>query len=431
MEIRKMIVMTAVVALPGMPKAAQALCLKDKMNLVITPESVAAEAESLKSRALNAKPVWLDPSQGIDLTVDQDVLLVLPENFKGQLVHIKKLTLAKQSILFYSQDLRIVVDEISRESIVQLIDVASFNLTLSANSEKQEAHLEAPATPPPTPEPYNRTGTFGLWTADKSAASGAAGARGSNGRDAGGKIVWGIPKSTPSEAGGAGGAGGTGSNGRNGDNGAAGAPGLDAHTLLIQVEKVDVCSGLVIVTNGGSGAKGLKGQNAQNGGTGGFGGKGGRGGGSAYDRSASAGGRGGDGGAGGNGGNGGAGGDGGRGGSGGKVVAIIRPRFMDWVKVNDNIQVLALGGHGGAGGAKGLGGKGGFGGLGGDGGDGGDGSVFKGGGSSGMVGSAGANGRNGRDGVEGRTGVDGVDGVVTIPEVVISNDVSLADYLKK
>ncbi|WP_347356863.1 hypothetical protein [Bdellovibrio sp.] len=401
------------------------LCLNDRYQSKWTAETLAEQLPSLQERAKVAKPLWAR-LQGEDLLIKEDTLLMLPENPSQYLASIGKLTVRNNAMIFYVQNARLVVGEVTKSSRVQLLDIAALNLSAAIDHANQVVSLTEIKNNPDQAEPFKRC-TF-MSCASVSAANGIHGGAGGNGSDAGGKIKWGIPKSTPSSEGGTGASGGAGANGRNGDNGLPGVAGLNAHKIFMQFESVDLCSGVEIVAAGGAGLKGLKGLNAQDAGQGGNGGKGGRGGGAKYDRKASRGGRGGDGGAGGNGGNGGFGGDGGKGGDGGLVVVVVKPRFMDMVKVNDNINVLVAGGKGGPGGAKGLAGKGGRGGLAGEGGDGGDGSVFSHGGSSGLTGSAGTHGQDGKDGQEGRPGVEGREGLVTKAEIYISNDVSLESF---
>ncbi|WP_374001546.1 hypothetical protein [Bdellovibrio bacteriovorus] len=401
------------------------LCLNDRYQSKWTAETLAEQLPSLQERAKVAKPLWAR-LQGEDLLIKEDTLLMLPENPSQYLASIGKLTVRNNAMIFYVQNARMVVGEVTKSSRVQLLDIAALNLSAAIDHANQVVSLTEIKNNPDQAEPFKRC-TF-MSCASVSAANGIHGGAGGNGSDAGGKIKWGIPKSTPSSEGGTGASGGAGANGRNGDNGLPGVAGLNAHKIFMQFESVDLCSGVEIVAAGGAGLKGLKGLNAQDAGQGGNGGKGGRGGGAKYDRKASRGGRGGDGGAGGNGGNGGFGGDGGKGGDGGLVVVVVKPRFMDMVKVNDNINVLVAGGKGGPGGAKGLAGKGGRGGLAGEGGDGGDGSVFSHGGSSGLTGSAGTHGQDGKDGQEGRPGVEGREGLVTKAEIYISNDVSLESF---
>lgn len=401
------------------------LCLNDRYQSKWTAETLAEQLPSLQERAKAAKPLWAR-LQGEDLLIKEDTLLMLPENPSQYLASIGKLTVRNNAMIFYAQNARLVVDEVTKSSRVQLLDIAALNLSAAIDHANQVVSLTEIKNNPDQTEPFKRCTLMSC--ASVAAANGSHGGVGGNGRDAGGKIKWGIPKSTPSSDGGAGATGSAGANGRNGDNGAPGVAGLSAHKLFVQFESVDLCSGVEIVAAGGAGLKGLKGLNAQDAGQGGNGGKGGRGGGAKYDRKASRGGRGGDGGAGGNGGNGGFGGDGGKGGDGGLVVVVVKPRFMDMVKVNDNINVLVAGGKGGPGGAKGLAGKGGRGGTAGEGGNGGDGSVFSHGGSSGLTGSAGTQGQDGKDGQEGRPGVEGREGLVTKAEIYISNDVSLESF---
>ncbi|WP_374035470.1 hypothetical protein ACES2I_07025 [Bdellovibrio bacteriovorus] len=412
-----------VLALTQVQALGGPLCLNDRYQSKWTVENLAELLPSLQERAKTAKPLWAR-FQGEDLLIKEDTLLVLPEN--PYLARIGKLTVRNNAMIFYAQNARLVVDEVMKASRVQLLDVAALNLSAEINHTQKVISLTELKNNSDQSEPFKKCTL--LSCASVTAANGSHGGVGGNGRDAGGKIKWGIPKSTPSSDGGPGAAGGAGANGRNGDNGAPGVAGLNAHKLFVQFENVDLCSGVEIVASGGAGLKGLKGLNAQDAGQGGNGGKGGRGGGAKWDRKASRGGRGGNGGAGGNGGNGGIGGDGGKGGDGGLVVVVVKPRFMDMVKVNDNINVLVAGGKGGPGGAKGLAGKGGRGGLPGNGGDGGDGSVFSHGGSSGLAGSAGTHGQDGKDGEEGRPGAEGREGLVTKAEIYISNDVSIESF---
>lgn len=401
------------------------LCLNDRYQSKWTAEALAEQQQSLQERAKAAKTLWLTP-QGQDLLIQADTLLVLPENPSQSLARIGKLAVRNNAIIFYAQNTRLVVAEVMKSSRVQLLDVAALNLSAEIDHSRQVVSLSELKNNPDQIEPFKRCSLMSC--AGVAAANGSHGGAGGNGRDAGGKIKWGVPRSTPSSDGGAGAAGSAGANGRNGDNGAPGVAGLNAHKLFMQFEDVDLCSGVEIIAGGGAGLKGLKGLNAQDGGSGGNGGKGGRGGGAKWDRKASRGGHGGAGGAGGNGGNGGYGGDGGKGGDGGLVVVVVKPRFLDMVKVNDNINVMVSGGRGGPGGAKGLAGKGGRGGLAGEGGNGGDGSVFSHGGSSGLAGRAGTQGQDGKDGQEGRPGVEGREGLVTKAEIYISNDVSLESF---
>nr|BFD62454.1 hypothetical protein BdHM001_11350 [Bdellovibrio sp. HM001] len=404
---------------------SRSLCLSDRYQTNWTSETLAEQLPSLKERAKAAKPLWVR-LQGEDLLIKEDTLLVLPEDLSQSPARIGRLAVQNKAMIFYALNVRLVVGEVMKSSRVQLLDVAALNLSAEIDHANQMVSLTELKNNPDQAEPFKRCNLMAC--AGLAAASGSHGGAGGNGRDAGGKIKWGIPQSTPSSDGGAGASGGTGANGRNGDNGAPGVAGLNAHKLFMQFESVDLCSGVEIVASGGAGLNGLKGLNAQDGGQGGNGGKGGRGGGAKYDRKASRGGRGGNGGAGGNGGNGGFGGDGGKGGDGGLVVVVVKPRFLDMVKVNDNINVLVAGGKGGPGGAKGLAGKGGRGGLAGEGGDGGDGSIFKHGGNSGLAGSAGQPGQDGHDGQEGRPGVEGREGLVTKAEIYISNDVSIESF---
>lgn len=404
---------------------SKSLCLNDRYQSKWTAETLAEQLPSLQERAKAAKPHWAR-LQSEDLLIKEDTLLVLPKDLSQSPARIGKLIVRNNAMIFYAQNARLVVNEVMKSSRVQLLDVAALNLSADIDHANKVVSLTELKNSPDQLEPFKRCTL--LSCSGTAAANGSQGGAGGDGRDAGGKIKWGIPKSTPSSAGGAGASGTAGANGRNGDNGAPGVAGLNAHKLFMQFENVDLCSGVEIVASGGSGLKGLKGLNAQDGGQGGNGGKGGRGGSAKYDRKASRGGRGGDGGAGGNGGNGGFGGDGGKGGDGGLVVVVVKPRFLDMVKVNDNINVLVAGGKGGPGGAKGLAGKGGRGGISGEGGDGGDGSIFSHGGSSGLAGSAGQPGQNGKDGQEGRTGVEGREGLVTKAEIYISNDVSIESF---
>ncbi|UXR63969.1 hypothetical protein EZJ49_12930 [Bdellovibrio bacteriovorus] len=399
------------------------LCLNDRYQPKWTAEALAEQLQSLQERAQAAKPLWAR-LQGEDLLIKEDTLLILPENQSQY--RIGKMTVRNNAMIFYAQNARLVVSEVMKSSRVQLMDVAALNLSAEIDRNHQLVSLSELKNNPDQAEPFKKCSLMSC--ASVAAANGGHGGAGGNGRDAGGKIKWGIPKSTPSSDGGAGSAGGAGANGRNGDNGAQGVAGLNAHKLFMQLENVDLCSGVEIVAAGGAGLAGLKGLNAQDGGQGGSGGKGGRGGGAKWDRKASRGGRGGDGGAGGNGGHGGFGGDGGKGGDGGLVVIVVKPRFLDMVKVNDNINVLVAGGKGGPGGAQGLAGKGGRGGLAGEGGNGGDGSVFSHGGNSGLAGSAGKQGLDGKDGQEGRPGVEGREGLVTRAEIYISNDISIESF---
>ncbi|WII71460.1 hypothetical protein QJS83_13405 [Bdellovibrio sp. 22V] len=401
------------------------LCLNDRYRLKWTAESLAEQLQSLQERAKAAKPLWAR-LQGEDLLITEDTLLVLPENPSQYPARIGKLTVRNNAQIFYAQNARLVVAEVMKSSRVQLLDVAALNLSAEIDRTRQIVSLTELKNNPEQTEPFKKCTLMSC--AGVAAANGSHGGAGGNGRDAGGKIKWGIPRSTPSSEGGAGASGGAGANGRNGDNGAPGVAGLNAHKLFMQFESVDLCSGVEIVAAGGMGLAGHKGLNAQDGGQGGNGGKGGRGGGAKWDRKASRGGRGGDGGAGGNGGDGGHGGDGGKGGDGGLVVIVVKPRFLDMVKVNDNINVVVAGGKGGPGGAKGLAGKGGRGGLAGEGGNGGDGSVFSHGGSSGLAGGGGKQGQDGKDGQEGRPGVEGREGLVTKAEIYISNDVSIESF---
>lgn len=401
------------------------LCLNDRYQSKWTAETLSEQMSSLQERAKAAKPLWVR-LQGEDLLIKEDTLLVLPENPSQALARIGKLAVRNNAMIFYAQNTRLVVAEVMKSSRVQFLDVAALNLSAAIDHTQQVVSLTELKNNPDQAEPFKSCTLMSC--AGVAAANGSHGGAGGNGRDAGGKIKWGIPQSTPSSDGGAGASGGAGANGRNGDNGAPGVAGLNAHKLFMQFESVDLCSGVEIVASGGAGLKGLKGLNAQDAGQGGNGGKGGRGGGAKWDRKASRGGRGGNGGAGGNGGNGGFGGDGGKGGDGGLVVVVVKPRFLDMVKVNDNIKVLVAGGKGGPGGAKGLAGKGGRGGHGGEGGNGGDGSVFSHGGSSGLAGSAGTQGQDGKDGQEGRPGVEGREGLVTKAEIYISNDVSIESF---